>query len=154
MDWMSSVGLNPGYLATIPYVYSGKGSSKAKSYAYGPLSSTSTTPAWRDSALLLTHSIAWAYNASLEDKKNVARLLTEASDRASKLWPDGGAYANEAHPWVRDWKTAFWGGNYDKLSQLKEKYDPKGLLGCWHCVGSEKGGTSDTVSGRCLGRLI
>jgi FAD/FMN-containing dehydrogenase len=154
MDWMSSVGLNPGFLATTPYVYSGKGSTKAKAYAYGPHSSTSTTQAWRSSAALLTHSVGWAYNASMSDKKKVARLLTEASDRASRLWPDGASYANEAHPWVKDWKSAFWGGNYGKLKQIKEKYDSRGLLGCWHCVGSETGGTADTVGGRCLGKLI
>jgi Berberine and berberine like len=26
------------------------------------------------------------------------------------------------------WKTAFWGPNYEKLSQIKSKYDPKGLF--------------------------
>jgi len=154
MSWMSSVGIIPGFLATTPYLYSGKGSPKAKPYAYGPLDSTSTTQAWRGTAVLLTFATGWAYDASVDDKRKVAKLLTEASDRASKLWPDGGAYANEAHPWVRDWKSAFWGGNYQKLSQLKVKYDSRDLLGCWHCVGSERSASADAIGGRCLGKLI
>lgn len=154
MDWMSQVGLRPGFLATTPYLYSGKGSPKTKAYAYGPPSLTSTTQAWRSSAVLLTTSAGWAFDASVDEKRKVARLLTEASDRAKKLWPDGGAYANEAHPWVRDWKSAFWGGNYHRLEQLKSKYDSGDLLGCWHCVGSKTGRNADVVGGRCLGKLI
>jgi len=154
MDWMASVGLAPGFLATTPYLYSGKGSSKVKAYAYGPPSSVSATPAWRDSAVILTAGAGWAYDSSVDDKRKVANTLREASDRAQKLWPDSGAYANEAHPWVNDWQSAFWGSNYKRLTTLKQKYDPRGLLGCWHCVGSESGRNSDVVGGSCLGRLI
>jgi FAD/FMN-containing dehydrogenase len=154
MDWMASVGLAPGFLDTTPYLYSGKGSSKVKAYAYGPPSSVSSTPAWRDSAVILTSGIGWAYNSSVGDKRKVAATLREASDRAQKLWPNSGAYANEAHPWVNNWQSAFWGSNYKQLKALKQKYDPQGLLGCWHCVGSESGRNSDVVGGSCLGKLI
>jgi len=34
-----------------------------------------------------------------------------------------------------DWRNACWGANYGRLSELKTRYDPIGLLGCWHCVG-------------------
>ncbi|KAH8168108.1 hypothetical protein CIB48_g159 [Xylaria polymorpha] len=154
MDWMSSVGLTPGFLATTPYLYSGNGCSKVKAYAYGPPDTTSTTGAWRNSAALLIAQTGWTYNASVDDKKRVARLLTEASDRAQKLWPNSGAYANEAHPWVNDWQSAFWGDNYKRLTQLKHRYDPGNLLGCWHCVGSEQSRNAEVVGGSCLGRLI
>lgn len=154
MDWLASVGLAPGFLVTTPYLYSGTGSAKAKAYAYGPPDATSTTPAWRSSAAMLNTGAGWAYNASTEDKQAVARLLAEASRRAQRLWPDGGAYVNEAHPWVDDWQSAFWGRNYARLAQLKRRFDAGGLLGCWHCVASESGGNADVVGGSCLGRLI
>ncbi|KAI1174422.1 putative isoamyl alcohol oxidase [Nemania sp. FL0916] len=142
LNWLSSVGLAPGFLVTTPYLYSGNGNT------------TSTTEAWRDSAALLTVGTGWNYNSSLDDKKKVAKLLLEASDRAQKLWPKSGAYANEAHPWIKNWQSSFWGKNYQKLAQLKHKYDPDQLLGCWHCVGSESGGNADVVGGKCLGKLI
>lgn len=154
MDWMSSVGLAPGFLDTTPYLYSGNGSSKAKAYAYGPPSSVSSTEAWRNSAIILITTASWSYNASVEDKKRLAKTLVEASDRAKALAPEGGAYANEAHPWVNDWQEAFWGRNYRELVRLKQKWDSKYLLRCWHCVGSEFGNAPEVVGGSCLGQLL
>lgn len=37
-----------------------------------------------------------------------------------------------------DWQKVTWGGNYDRLKAVKERYDPRGLFWCRHCVGSEK----------------
>nr|A0A7L8UYL4.1 RecName: Full=FAD-linked oxidoreductase ffsJ; AltName: Full=Cytochalasans biosynthesis cluster protein ffsJ; Flags: Precursor [Aspergillus flavipes]QOG08949.1 FfsJ [Aspergillus flavipes] len=185
LDWMGSVGLVPGLLETTPYLYSGNGHGRSnnnnsnnsststststsskngsvKPYAYGGKETTSSTPAWRNSAAVLIAEVGWAFNATLSEKKALAKTLVEASERVRELAPGSGAYANEAHPWVEDWQDAFWGGNYRRLADLKKKWDPKGLLGCWHCVGSEGEGKKETgtawraevVGGKCLGRLI
>ena len=37
-----------------------------------------------------------------------------------------------------DWQEEFWGGNYQRLLQIKRKYDPEDLFVCHHCVGSER----------------
>lgn len=29
--------------------------------------------------------------------------------------------------------ASFWGSNYPQLYAIKQKYDPSGLLDCWHC---------------------
>jgi hypothetical protein len=34
-------------------------------------------------------------------------------------------------------KQRYWGGNYDKLVQIKQKYDPTNFLWCRNCVGSD-----------------
>jgi len=49
-------------------------------------------------------------------------------DSLRKLAPDMGAYANEAYARSYDWKTMFWGSNYEKLSTIKTKYDPDMLF--------------------------
>lgn len=36
-----------------------------------------------------------------------------------------------------DWKTRYWGHNYDKLLAIKQKYDPNQVFYCYHCVGSD-----------------
>ena len=36
-----------------------------------------------------------------------------------------------------DWKTRYWGANYDKLLSIKNKYDPDVVFYCYHCVGSD-----------------
>ncbi|KAI9693986.1 MAG: hypothetical protein M1822_003257 [Bathelium mastoideum] len=151
MDWMSSNGLPPQILATTPYLYSGAGSAKAAAYAYGPANATSMTPAWRTSAMELVTTAGWAWNASVAERQQFAKLLVQASDKAAQLAPGSGAYANEAHPWVKSWQDAFWGENYARLAQLKEKWDPKRLLGCLHCVGSTD---DEVIGGECLGNLI
>jgi len=36
-----------------------------------------------------------------------------------------------------DWKTRYWGSNYDKLLSIKNKYDPDAVFQCYHCIGYE-----------------
>lgn len=45
-----------------------------------------------------------------------------------KLAPDMGAYSNEASYLTPGWKDAFWGEHYEKLSKIKQKYDPDHLF--------------------------
>ncbi len=56
--------------------------------------------------------------------------------------PGTGSYVNEADYFEPDWQRSFWGENYQRLSEIKRKYDPDGLFYCHHCVGSE-GWSSD-----------
>ncbi|KAF1992567.1 FAD-binding domain-containing protein [Aulographum hederae CBS 113979] len=49
-------------------------------------------------------------------------------DSLRRIAPDMGAYGNEASVANPDWKNAFWGSNYEKLSQIKDKYDPDMLF--------------------------
>jgi FAD/FMN-containing dehydrogenase len=51
--------------------------------------------------------------------------------------PGGGSYVNEADYFEPDWQQSFWGENYQRLLEIKRKYDPEGLFYCHHCVGSE-----------------
>ena len=37
----------------------------------------------------------------------------------------------------RDWQKSFWGSNYPRLRQIKNKYYPQGLFFVHHGVGSE-----------------
>ncbi|KAH7067483.1 FAD binding domain protein [Paraphoma chrysanthemicola] len=55
-----------------------------------------------------------------------------------QLSPDTGAYFNEPDANEPDWQHSFWGENYGKLKKIKDKHDPKGLLWCRKCVGSER----------------
>ncbi|KAF2436679.1 FAD-binding domain-containing protein [Tothia fuscella] len=45
-------------------------------------------------------------------------------DSLRRLAPEMGAYANEAFYASANWKTEFWGENYDMLSKIKTRYDP------------------------------
>jgi FAD/FMN-containing dehydrogenase len=52
--------------------------------------------------------------------------------------PGAGSYVNETDYFEPNWQQEFWGENYQRLSQIKRKYDPDGLFFCHHCVGSEQ----------------
>ncbi|KAF3804123.1 FAD-linked oxidoreductase easE [Colletotrichum gloeosporioides] len=36
-----------------------------------------------------------------------------------------------------DWQRISWGPNYDRLREIKKKYDPDSIQWCHRCVGSE-----------------
>lgn len=151
IKWLFSVGLEPFLLSTTPYLYSGNGNNtNVTPYAYGAVNSTSATPAWRNSAFMLVTEAVWAYNSTRAEKQQVINLLKQVSEKATKLAPDAGTYANEAQPWTQNWEQAFWGSNYDKLLSLKRKWDPQRLLACYHCI---DGRDTDVVGGKCLGSM-
>jgi hypothetical protein len=81
--------------------------------AHKPSDSTAVLPAWRNTYV---HMIT--YNSPGKANANSLRALA----------PDTGAYVNEAYVLNPNWKQTFWGSNYAKLSTLKDKYDPSGLL--------------------------
>ncbi|XP_045158878.2 uncharacterized protein LOC123524621 [Mercenaria mercenaria] len=36
-----------------------------------------------------------------------------------------------------NWKDDYWGEHYNRLLEIKRRYDPENFLTCYHCVGSE-----------------
>jgi Berberine and berberine like len=54
-----------------------------------------------------------------------------------KLVPEPASYVSESNFFEKQWQRAFWGQNYQSLSEVKTKYDPDGLFFVHHGVGSE-----------------
>ena len=62
----------------------------------------------------------------------------EAVNRFREATPGAGAYFNEADFHEVNWQDNFWGmNNYQRLSEIKHKWDPNELFYCHNCVGSE-----------------
>ncbi len=36
---------------------------------------------------------------------------------------------------MEDYKVRYWGSNYERLLQIKQKYDPSNVFQCYNCVG-------------------
>jgi FAD/FMN-containing dehydrogenase len=72
----------------------------------------------------------------------LARANAEAIGRAfgalSKIAPGAGAYLSEADFFDPNWKTTYWGPNFDRLAAVKKRYDPQGLFFTHHGVGSDE----------------
>jgi hypothetical protein len=52
--------------------------------------------------------------------------------------PTGGAYVSEINFFETEWQHSCWGSNYDRLLQIKKKYDLSGLFFAHNGVGSEE----------------
>jgi FAD/FMN-containing dehydrogenase len=66
-----------------------------------------------------------------------ARDVAAAMGELRKLVPNPGSYVSESNYFEADWQGAFWGTNYRRLRQVKDKVDPEGLFFVHHGVGSE-----------------
>ncbi|KAM3477718.1 hypothetical protein MY5147_002568 [Beauveria neobassiana] len=70
---------------------------------------------------------------------HAAAWLEEVKEGLWRRWaPTTGAYMNEANPYNTHWKRDYYGRNYDKLLQIKKKYDPTESLYVLSGVGSDK----------------
>jgi hypothetical protein len=63
--------------------------------------------------------------------------VTDAMTALREVAPNAGTYLNESDYFQADWKEAFWGANYSRLLDIKQRYDPAGLLNVHHGVGSD-----------------
>ena len=54
------------------------------------------------------------------------------------LIPTVGSYVAESDFFEQAWQESFWGLNYPRLLDVKDKYDPDGLFFVHHGVGSER----------------
>jgi FAD/FMN-containing dehydrogenase len=93
-------------------------------------------PALRTAIMRVAAELHWegTDQATLNAKFNAA---SKASASLKSLAPEGGTYANEADPTTKDWQRTFWGANYARLLQIKQKVDPDRVFYCRMCVGSE-----------------
>jgi hypothetical protein len=80
----------------------------------GDAKSVSVLPAWRKATV---HFVGLGAMAGLMNGSNIRQFA-----------PEMGAYGNEAEYTEPDWQRAFWGENYQRLSELKSKYDPDMLF--------------------------
>jgi FAD/FMN-containing dehydrogenase len=97
--------------------------------------STSAHPAWRDALWHVIHVGEWEETLSPAVQEAATEGFLEMLEPLKALSPGGGAYFNEAHWGEGDWEEVYFGGNYGRLLEVKERYDPSHLFDCWKCVG-------------------
>lgn len=100
------------------------------------------TPAWRKAYihLLGTGAIVNTTSSTPQEALAAAGAWTEEhKEPAWRNWgPDSGSYINEANPFNSNFKYDFYGGNYERLLEIKEKYDPTASLFVQAGVGSHQ----------------
>ncbi|KAK4224107.1 hypothetical protein QBC38DRAFT_515614 [Podospora fimiseda] len=127
---MQGMGMSIGLLATMPFLY-GRNMTEEELRKKRAIH-----PGWYNSVWQIVGYSSLMGSSSFEERKGVVEMLKVGTDMLRELAPEGCTYSNEGLAWLDDWKREFWGEkNYERLLRIKKKYDPDGLLGCWHCVG-------------------
>jgi len=129
---LRSANLSQALKAAMPQVPMGTllGALVSGGKAHEPVEdATAVNPAWRRAYvhLICTGAGAWM------------------CDSLRELAPDSGAYGNEASLRQPGWREAFWGSNYERLAEVKAKYDPGMVLWASPGVGAD---LMEVVDGR------
>ncbi|KAL7961535.1 hypothetical protein V8C34DRAFT_311760 [Trichoderma compactum] len=96
---------------------------------------TSVNPAWRDALWHFVSSASWSPGTPDATTAQITAAARAALDIIKEDLAVQAAYLNEADPEEPDWQHVFFGKHYDKLLQIKRKWDPDALLNCKKCVG-------------------
>ena len=72
-----------------------------------------------------------------EGRADVAQI-NKALAQLRNIAPNTGSYGAEGDYFDQQWQASFWGENYPRLRDLKQKFDPNGLFFVHHGVGSEE----------------
>ncbi|KAF6799524.1 hypothetical protein CSOJ01_12452 [Colletotrichum sojae] len=102
-------------------------------------------PAFRETLMHAMLGATWGPNATPEEIAAASKNLVELMQPWREASPGAGAYLNEADINEPNWQQAFYGNNYEYLYQLKQKYDPWGLLYAPTAVGSEDWYITDQI---------
>jgi hypothetical protein len=98
-------------------------------------SKTGVNPAWRGALWEIIMGGIWTKEMSSAARKSVQATITKSMVPIKRVTSAGGAYFNEGDWTEPNWQKTFFGDNYDRLLEVKKRYDPLGLFNCWKCVG-------------------
>lgn len=127
-------------VTAMQFSWTNKASGAAQLYATGPAnhadnSKTGVNPAWRDSLWHVIMGAGWTTQEPPQKRTQKQNTISASIQPFKAITPGGGCYMNEGDWMEENWKQAFFGENYDRLLEVKKRYDPTGLFNCWKCVG-------------------
>ena len=96
---------------------------------------TSVHEAWRDALWTIDFVSAYSSKAKAATVKRIWKAVRDAIVPIRYLTPGGGNYVNEGDYGDPEWQANFFGSNYGRLLEIKNRYDSEGMFNCWKCVG-------------------
>ncbi len=77
------------------------------------------------------------YEPDIDEANVKSNLINKAMEELKNVIPCAGTYIAESNFFEKNWQKAAWGSMYERLLQVKKKYDPEGFFFIYHGVGSE-----------------
>jgi berberine-like enzyme len=78
------------------------------------------------------------HEPSVEAGRNAAAQVERCMSQLRALVPEPGSYVSESNYFEKAWQQSYWGSNYPRLAEIKNKYDRDGLFFVHNGVGSEQ----------------
>jgi hypothetical protein len=127
-------------LTAMQFSYTNKAGGSAQLYSTGPWnqpdnSKTAVNAQWRNALWHVVMGAGWISSIPANVRAQIQNTVSASVQPFKALTPGGGAYVNEADWMEENWQQTFFGDNYDRLLDVKKRYDPTGLFSCWKCVG-------------------
>ena len=99
---------------------------------------TAVHPAWREMNALVI--MTWPWENAEKDlmQEKVTLFAEELSPLLLEVAPDGGSYSNEADTFMPEWRHEMYGPHWEKLLEVKEKWDPHGVFYSRNTPGADK----------------
>lgn len=101
-----------------------------------PTSPNAVLPAWRDALTYYTVIQTWNFTVPFSEMDEQEQLLTKEIMPPLQEFASG-AYMNEADPKNPKWREEFYGENFEKLKEVKKRWDPQDLFYATTAVGSD-----------------
>jgi FAD/FMN-containing dehydrogenase len=99
--------------------------------------SNAVLPAWRDALFTSSAAVSFPDNTTVQDLQLIQAKVNTWQDLVKALTPGSGSYINEATYDNPDWKSDYYGKNYERLLRVKEKYDGNFTLWQYASVGAD-----------------
>jgi FAD/FMN-containing dehydrogenase len=77
------------------------------------------------------------HEPSVGEGRQAADRIHQCMEQLRTIAPDSGAYVSESNYFEKGFQQSYWGGNYSRLLDIKQKYDPDRLFIVHNGVGSE-----------------
>lgn len=78
------------------------------------------------------------HEPSVVEGRSAAERIDQCVNQLRAVAGETGAYVSESNYFEKGFQQAYWGTNYQRLAEIKRKYDPDGLLFVHNGVGSEQ----------------
>lgn len=99
----------------------------------------SVLPAWNQALVHATLTTPWNFTAPWSEMLDLQNLMTDKiMPEIEAVTPGSGAYMNEADFRQPRFQQEFFGSNYDRLLEIKKKWDHQGFFYARDAVGSEQ----------------